>query len=186
VDFRQFYYFSLESYLFHTVSPRFAKEKQLSAFDFFCIVAWKANRAKSKIAKKLLSKSPGEYDSIEAAVHALTSELAQKNAPEDRLRYLWEEWKIRVPMATAILTVLYPEEFTVYDVRVRKQLNFHSLENYVRFESLWRAYQEYKRRVEESTPREFTLRDKDRFLWGKSFHEQLMRDISRNFERQLT
>lgn len=74
MDFRQFYYFNLESYLFHTVGPRFAKEKQLSAFDFFCIVAWKANRAKSKIAKKLLSKPPGGYDSIEAAVHARAEE----------------------------------------------------------------------------------------------------------------
>ena len=46
-----------ERYLFDVVSPRFQREHELSAFDFFCIVIWKANRAKSKIAKRLLRNS---------------------------------------------------------------------------------------------------------------------------------
>jgi hypothetical protein len=52
IDFRTYY--DLETYLFETVSPRFAEEHSLTAFDFFCIVIWKANRAKSKIARRLV------------------------------------------------------------------------------------------------------------------------------------
>lgn len=47
-------YYYLEQYLFDVVSARFQTVGTLSAFDFFCIVIWKANRAKSKVAKRLL------------------------------------------------------------------------------------------------------------------------------------
>jgi hypothetical protein len=43
-------YYDLESYLFQEVSHRFTSRKPLSAFDFFRIVVWKANRSKSKVA----------------------------------------------------------------------------------------------------------------------------------------
>jgi hypothetical protein len=51
-----------ETYLFETVHSRFHEQGFLSAFDFFCIIIWKANRAKSKIAKRLLAKG---HDSLE-------------------------------------------------------------------------------------------------------------------------
>lgn len=188
MDFRQFYISNLESYLLDTAGPCFAKEKQLSTFDFFCIVIWKANRAKSKIADKLRSRPPG-YDNLDAAVHALTTGLAKKETEKERLRYLWEEWGLSLAMASAILTVLYPDEFTVYDVRVCDVLreqgrgSFHRLSNpNLSFEGVWRGYEEYKRRVEESAPKELSLRDKDRYLWGKSFYEQLKKDIEQGFK----
>jgi hypothetical protein len=52
-DERKYYY--LEDYLFSEVRSRFHKQGYLSAEDFFCIVIWKANRAKSKVAARLLS-----------------------------------------------------------------------------------------------------------------------------------
>lgn len=39
-------YYNLERYLFEEVTKKFKEEGQLGAFDFFCIVMWKANRAK--------------------------------------------------------------------------------------------------------------------------------------------
>ncbi len=48
-------YYDLERYLFEDVSKRFRKQGSMSAFDFFSIVVWKANRAKSQIARKLLT-----------------------------------------------------------------------------------------------------------------------------------
>ena len=33
------------------------------------------------------------------------------------------DWKLRLPTASAVLTVLYPEDFTVYDQRVCKMLD---------------------------------------------------------------
>lgn len=173
MDFRQYY--DLESYLFNTVGPRFTRQGHLSAADFFCIVIWKANRAKGKIARRLLAQG---YDDLDAAVHALTGGLGQQTNAKDRLRYLMEDWKLRLPMASAILTVFYPNDFTVYDARVCDVLGeFHNLVNLVNFDNLWRGYQAYKRAVEESAPKGLTLRDKDRYLWGKSFYKQLVKDL---------
>jgi hypothetical protein len=177
MDFHRYY--DLESYLFNTVRYRFAEQGYLSAFDFFCIVIWKANRAKSKIAKKLLAHG---YESLGAVVHALTAGLAEQSTAKDRLRYLWERWEFYLPTASAILTVLYPDEFTIYDVRVCDELDeFHSLRNLGDFENLWRGYQAFKRAVEESAPGDLSLRDKDRYLWGRSFYKQLERDIEQGF-----
>lgn len=176
MDFREYYH--LESYLFDRVRVQFAKQGYLTAFDFFCIVIWKANRAKSKIAKKLLE---GTNISLDAAVGALTYGIAKQETAKDRLRLLWNTG-FRLPMASAILTVLYPDEFTMYDTRVCSILGgFHNLDNLSDFEDVWLGYQDFKRKVIESTPVELTLRDKDRYLWGKSFSDQLTYDISLGF-----
>ena len=87
-------------------------------------------------------------------------------------------------MASAILTVLYPEEFTVYDVRVCDSLgDCHKLSNVTDFEKLWHGYVEFKSKVSQAVPDELSLRDKDRYLWGKSFHEQLSIDIEKAFAK---
>jgi hypothetical protein len=177
LDFRDYYH--LESYLFDKVRVQFAKQGYLTAFDFFCIVIWKANRAKSKIAKKLLE---GTKVSLDVAVGALTYGITKQKTAKDRLGLLWNAG-FRLPMASAILTVLYPDEFTMYDTRVCGILGgFRNLDNLSDFEDVWRGYQDFKRKVVESTPAEFTLRDKDRYLWGKSFSEQLTHDISQEFK----
>lgn len=177
MDFREYHH--LESYLFDKVRVRFAKQGYLTAFDFFCIVIWKANRAKSKIVKKLLE---GTDISLDKAVGLLTSGIAKQKTAKDRLEFLWNVG-LRLPMASAILTVLYPDDFTMYDTRVCGILGgFHNLNNLSNFEDVWQGYQDFKRKVVENTPTELTLRDKDRYLWGKSFYEQLTDDISQEFK----
>lgn len=175
IDFRQYY--NLEYYLLNKVRHSFRRQGRLSAEEFFCIVIWKANRRKSTIANRLLAKG---YDNLNAAVEKLTTDLKLRSNAKDRLRFLWEEWEFRLPMASAILTILYPDEFTVYDKRVCDVLkDFHYLNDVSDFDDLWDGYQKFKRKVEESSPPKFSLRDKDRFLWGKSFYEQLKDDIKR-------
>lgn len=112
-DFLRLYH--LEAYLFGEVTKRFQADGTLSAFDFFCIVIWKANRAKSKGATRM--KNKGHSDLV-TAVDALLRAVRGAADNRGRLRVLVEEWRFRLPMASAILSVLYPEEFTVYDVRV--------------------------------------------------------------------
>src|SRR2546422_7668710 len=93
-----------------------------------------------------------------------------------------EDWCFRLPMATAILTVLYPNEFTVYDTRVCAELRaFKNLGGVRPFDALRQGYEEFKGRVEEAAPDGLTLRDKDRYLWGKSLYQQLKADITRRF-----
>lgn len=177
VDYRQFY--DLESYLFDVVGQRFRDNGRLEAFDFFCIVIWKANRAKSRIAKRLLAGGVGGLDE---AVRRLTEGIAERPEPKDKLRYLLEAWGFRLPMASAILTVLYPDDFSIYDVRVCGTVEgFHALGNWTDVDRVWEGYKQYLARVREEDPHGSSLRDADRYLWGKSFHDQLRRDIERRF-----
>jgi len=186
MDYGQFY--DLESYLFKTVSDKFREQGFLCAFDFFCIIIWKANRAKSKIAQKIMDISSDSLSggSLEERVHYLTKTLSERQTPKDRLRYLLNDLKFRLPMASAILTVLYPDEFTIYDVRVCNQLSGKErhlrLVNRSDFEEVWEGYMAFKKAVEDAVPHVSGLRDKDRYLWGKSFYEQLSTDIRNEFK----
>jgi len=152
-----------ETYIFETIRNRFEEHGFITGYDFFCIVIWKANRAKTLIAKRLLEK--GKFDNLDDAVMSLTNGISKAIDQKERLRYLMKDWGFQLPMATAILTALYPDDFTVYDIRVCDELNdFHKLKNIVNFESIWSGYQTYIQMVESAEPEGLSLRDKDRFL----------------------
>ncbi len=171
-------YANLGSYLFNTVRPRFAKQGYLDAFDFFSIVIWKANRSKSKIARRL--DDNGKI-SLEDSVKNLTRKIHQAQTSKERLQIL-REHHFRMPMASAILTVLYPDDFTVYDYRVCDALGVSKINySFRNFELTWTRYQDYKTKVIASTPTGLTLRERDLFLWGKSRAEQLVEDIANGF-----
>ncbi|QEQ57226.1 hypothetical protein FNV82_06335 [Chlorobium phaeovibrioides] len=170
--------YHLEEYLFSEVGPKFLESGRLSAFDFFCIVIWKANRAKSKIAKRLLEHDGRRGRDLDAIVGELAAALWREAEKKERLRILIKDWAFRLPMASAILTALWPEEFTVYDVRVCDALDgHHLLQNKSNIDVLWAGYQEFISDVERHSPAGLSLRDKDRCLWGQSFREQLHADI---------
>jgi hypothetical protein len=176
--------YDLENYLFEVLHPRFVREKQLSAFDFFCIVVWKANRAKSRVANLLLAKGEQGREDLDAIVKSLTASLACAESEEARMRILIEDWRFRLPIASAILTVLWPENFTVYDVRVCDQLgNHHCVQNKTAFVAIWRGYRAYLDDVKKQEPTFPALRDKDRTLWAKSFEKQLTDDIATCFRK---
>lgn len=174
-------YYDLENYLFHDISSRYQQEKMLGAHDFFCIIIWKANRSKSKIAKRLLAHGP--YTDLETAVRTLTQAISDASDNKGRLAVLIDRWEFRLPMASAILSVLFPEDFTVYDVRVCDILgDFHDAQNRT-FEPLWERYALYVEQVRNAVPQKASLRDKDRYLWGKSFAQQLGRDLATQFKK---
>lgn len=175
--------YDLEGYLFDTVRQRFHKQGFLSAFDFFCIVIWKANRAKSKIAQRLLARSASK--SLDIPIKELTSGLYQRVTGKDRFLYLIFDWGFYLPMASAIMTVLYPDELTVYDTRVCGLLNdFYTIGNTRKPEKLWKGYEEYREAVIRATPEGLSLRNRDRFLWAKSFAQQLETDLETCFSRE--
>jgi hypothetical protein len=176
--------YALEPYLFDHVTTSFQSNRKLSAFEFFCIIIWKANRAKSKVALKLLAQDGGAGNNLDAIVERLTSAIAEAQNGEARMRILIEDWGFRLPMASAILTVLYPNSFTVYDVRVCDELqNHHNVQHKTRFDDLWAGYQAYLADVRSREPMVSALRDKDRTLWAKSFERQLDADISTRFKK---
>jgi hypothetical protein len=173
-------FYTLESYLFNTAHRRFAEQGHLGAFDFFCIVIWKANRAKTKVAKRLLGNSTRTLDEV---VVELTKAIAAQKTPKERMRLLmFGDIRFRLPMASAILTVLYPDEFTVYDYRVCETLDgFWNLTNLTNIDRLWEGYSAFKSAVMSNSPAGLSLRDRDRYLWGKSFRDQLTRDVAKAF-----
>lgn len=180
VDLLRFY--ALETYLFEDVRSRFGLEGSLGAFDFFAIVMWKANRAKSIIAKLLRRMDPGKRIALEPIVRDLTGSLRRASDDKERMRVLVQKWGFRLPMATAILSVLWPKEFTVYDVRVCQELKgFERLTNLVRFDRVWTGYCEYREAVQASVRTTMSIRDKDRFLWASSVARQLEADIASGF-----
>ena len=180
-------YHRLEHYVSETVNQSFHKHGELDAFDFFCIIIWKSNRAKSKTAHRIAKLDNLQGKSLDERIRYLTHTLYNIREPKERLRYLMENLGFRLPMASAILTILYPDEFTIYDERVCKQLpkskEHQRLANKSNYDAIWGGYTRYKEAVEEEAPTSMSLRDKDRYLWGRSFHNQLRRDIRYGFPK---
>lgn len=170
-------YYDLEDYLFGEVNRRFRQDESLGGFDLFSIIIWKANRAKTKIARRLLQQFPD----LETAARSLTSAVFRAADSEARLRTLLGGYGFGLPMATAILAVLYPDDFTVYDVRVCEQLNeFGNLGN-LTAGRVWPGYQRYRQAVIDAAPAGLSLRDADRYLWARSASLQLERDLATGF-----
>lgn len=156
-------YYDLENYVFNEVRKNFLKRKYLTAQEFFCIIIWKANRAKTKIKKKL-----SITNSISKNVKKITEQIFKANNANDKLDILLKKWNFGMPMATAILSALYPDKFTVYDYRVREQLklkNIYSSKGYFSY---------FLPKIQaEARKNGVSLRETDKELWGKSFFEDL-------------
>ncbi|KKM60225.1 hypothetical protein LCGC14_1544040 [marine sediment metagenome] len=175
-------YYDLNSYLFNEVSRKYQEQGYIYAFDFFCIIIWKANRAKTNIFKKI-TKIAKSYD-LNKICEEITVNLYDIKANEEKLRYLIEHWQFGIPMASAILSVLFPDDFTVYDVRVCQILKKHgNLINKTNIEGIITGYFEYVKDVIDKIPKKKTLREKDVFLWGESFFLELTQDIKDGFTR---
>lgn len=175
-------YYDLEAYLFEDVTKQFHEHGSIGAFDFFSVVVWKANRAKSVTAKRL-RKAKRAGESLDALCHRLTAELFKAQNAESRFKLLTRPpWSFALPMASAILAVLYPDEFTVYDYRVCEELrDFSKLTNITDQNRLWSGYSKFLAAVRAAST-EANLRDKDRYLSGRSSAKQLESEIRTWFE----
>jgi hypothetical protein len=171
----QLRYYDLEKYLFDEVRTKFCREGTLDPVDFYMILIWKSNRAKNK-AKDRLTLSAGNFAE---AVREISASIYKADEPREKLKILMSSrWKFRLPMATAILTVLYPGEFTIYDIRVCEEIpEFKGLGNQPFSDRMWKRYQEFKIAVGASAPAQLSLRDKDRYLWGKSFYRSVVQAV---------
>src|SRR6266446_3367439 len=164
-DYRKFY--DAERYLLDEVGPRFRETGELEPADFFTLLIWKAERKKND-HKKRLAKIAGSFEN---AVHQVASELHKSTAHKHRLEVLINKWRFYLPTASAILTILYPDVFTVFDWRVCKEVvcayePWRSRRSFS--DVLWGRYESFKQAVINQTPTHLSLRDKDRFLIGRS------------------
>ncbi len=171
-------YYDIETYLFSTVHGRFRRDGYLCAFDFFSIVRWKSNRSRGRILDGLREKW---HPDTEEAVRRLTREIHLADDHENRLRTLIGPCVpgVGLAIATAILTVLYPDDFTVYDTRVCKQLEDRELGRFSNLgnrseKGVWRGYEDYLKAVRQAAPKNLRLRDMDRWLWTQDVVDDLI------------
>ncbi len=187
IDYRKYY--NLEQSVFVEIKENFERNKHLTAVEFFMIVSWKSNRPKPRIAKWLILNC--ETGSLDTDVVKFTTELS-KLKDEQLLAHLVSVDGIGLAMASAILSVLYPDKFTIYDYRVCEILNNHKTlgdraygiksRDSEKALKLWEGYKKFIKDVDEFVDEDFSLRDKDRYLWGKSFYEQLKEDVENKFK----
>ena len=171
--------YNTENYILTDVKDFFFENGYLKTFDFFCIIIWKSNRAKSKVAKRLLKYNPD----LEKSIKELTTKIYNAKTEKEKMQILISDFGFRLPIASAILTLLYPENFTIYDIRVCDTFPEYNGISNLKFENLWAKYSNYLDCVKNYGKLNVSLRDKDRQLWGKSFHEQLLNDIKSNFKK---
>ena len=164
IDYRVFY--DDESYLFD-VCRQIRKNGTLSPGDFYMLLAWKANRAKNYHRERLKHQA----SSFQPAVAEIASDLWSAGDWKGKLQLLMAKWCFALPTASAILSILYPDEFTVYDQVVCGELHRPCRPWLAFSDRLWSEYQEYKQAVIAATPKALSLRDKDRFLIGRAYRK---------------
>jgi hypothetical protein len=176
-DYIKFY--NLEQYLFGEVKKRFHDTGDISPLDFLLILHWKSARARTKAIDRLKKIVGGDFD---RATKEIALSLYRAPDSKKRLELLMNKWQFRLPTATAILTVLYPDEFTIYDVRVREVIGFDPIKEVfseTSWPQTWDDYNKFKKCVIQAAPANLSLRDKDRHLWGKSLSDAIKCDLRR-------
>lgn len=167
---------NLEAYLLDEVGPHFRRTGRISPEDFWLLLIWKANRAKNIERRRLEKIGQKPFDEV---INEIAIDIKSASSHEERLRLLMKRWKMRLPIASAVLTVLYPEHFTVYDVRVCAQICGFGELAHRRFSTrTWEDYLRFVGAVREASPKGLTLRQMDRYLWGRSLLEQVRRDLA--------
>jgi hypothetical protein len=168
-------YYSPEASLFPDLATRFARTGHLTGEELYLILDWKAPRARTRHLKRL-----SKNRTFTEAAKDLGAQLHGAHDDEQRLALLLSpEWGFALPTATAILTVLYPGAFTVYDIRVCDALNdFHDLGNKRWSRQTWEKYLAFLGAVRKEVPKGLNLRDADRWLWGKNKQDALQRELA--------
>lgn len=168
-------YYNPETVLFPAVARSFADTGTLDPEVLYLILDWKVPRARTRHRSRLATIA----GSFSAAVANITVELRAATGPEQQLQLLLTKWGFRLPTASAILTVLYPDTFTIYDIRVCNTLNaFRQLTDTRWSPTVWREYQRYIVAVRNAAPEGLSLRDCDRWLWGSDKREALRKELA--------
>ncbi len=157
-------YYFLENYLFTDVNKNFQKNGYLASEEFFAIVIWKSNRAKTNVRRGI--------EKSKKTIREITSEVFRATTPEQKLNILTSIPSIGIPMASAILTVCYPDDFTVADYRACAALKNFGEEIIGNPTTRTATYFEYLEKCKKLAHKyNFSLRNFDRILWAQDFYE---------------
>lgn len=155
-------YYDLGRYLFDRVTKRFEEEGTIHSFDFYAIITWKANRAKTKVRSgmKEANLSPS---ALMKRVHDITDDRA-------KMQVLDNVPGIGIPIASAVLTVCYPSRFTVIDYRAWETLlDFKRVSLKTMPTSIDGYFKQYLPACQTlADEKRLSLRELDFALWGWS------------------
>ncbi len=159
------HYYNPETTLFPELADRFQRTGNLTDEELYLILDWKAPRARTYHLKRLATGR-----TFSQAAQQLGREVHRAATDELRLKSLMvTPWNFALPTATAILTVLYPERFTMYDIRVCEELgDFKRLAYHRWSHQTWPEYERFVDAVRLAVPGNLTLRDGDRWLFGRN------------------
>lgn len=171
----------LENYINSEVRPLFHDQGYIEAFDFFCIVIWKANRAKSKIARRFDDKPTADTrEDLDGKIKYLTQLIFKSVSDKERLEILIKNYGFRLPIASAILSFLYPDNFTIYDYRVCKVFpDFIPLGNLSDIDKIRPRYLEFIEAVKSIDEQQYTLQEKIE-CYGVTHLERASKRILKN------
>jgi hypothetical protein len=167
-DYLCFYEFSSEAHLFRKVNGNFRKNCCLTAEEFFAVIIWKSNRSKTRIRDGILRSGK--------SIPQITQGMHLAAGSERKMEALLAIDGVGIPIASAVLTVCYPDEFTVVDYRARAAIAAlwpaktksiapdptQYVKGYLRYVAICR---------EIANEQGMCLRDIDRALWGYDFCE---------------
>jgi len=157
-------YYWLEKYLEDEVKPFFDRKHYITAEQFFAIIIWKRNASKTKIREGI--------EKSHKTIFEITSEIYRAESLEGKMKILIAIDGISYSFASAILTILYPELFTISDYRVsrslKEQFNINAPET-ISTKTEYFAYLNACKKLSEKN--RLSLRDCDRALWGRDFYE---------------
>ena len=160
-------FYHLEDYLFDEVRQRFVERHTLDSRDFFAIVIWKSNRSKTKVKAGLSEAGK--------SVEELMREVSREPKPAEKVKALLDIKGIGIPIASAILAVCYPKNFTVLDYRAWESLQNLPIDKHPcsnPYDTL--GYLEYCEACKDLADQfGMSLRELDHALWGKSWEEDL-------------
>ena len=168
------YYWLETEYLEKEVYADFHAKGFLTEEQFFAIIFWKSKRPAKKWIRPNLTDAASDKH--------LTAKLYEAKEYDKKLETLLLQKGFNIAMASGILTILYPDIFTVYDYRLRDQINKYlesahkplvaDLSAITDIEKKKKLYWSYVSSVREVYP-DLSLRNSDRVLWAKSWYEYL-------------
>ena len=158
-------YWDLEEHIFDTIGPAVRKAGAYTAPQFVTVGYWKSRRQLANYRKN---------ETRECGVGRITAKALAADLPNTaKPGVLCELAGVRIPVASALLTVWHPDEFTIIDTRALKALaclgevidgvgfNEHGQRWWEEHYDMYlRACQAIVERVKP-----FSLRDVDRALW---------------------
>jgi hypothetical protein len=146
----------LERKLLRETSPRLQERGHLEPFEFFEICEWKSTRTKTLVRRN----APERIKEVSRIAFSCSEDL--------RPSILCLLDGVRIPTASAILSIWDPERFTVYDIRVCDALPTleHPLLTAATISDAVRSYQAYLVLARGlATSLGISLRDLDKTLW---------------------